>query len=80
MIEEIDYQLCDDCGVCMDVCPTDVFRVDPETRKYVIFYLSDCQTCFNCEIECPRDAITVGPIRKERISSWSRNLPHRARS
>ncbi|RIK05434.1 MAG: hypothetical protein DCC49_12440 [Acidobacteria bacterium] len=70
MIEILDQNLCDRCGICMDVCPTDVFRTDEKTGEFVIRYLSDCQTCFNCEIECPRGAITVAPMRKERIQAW----------
>lgn len=70
MIEILDQTLCNRCGVCMDVCPTDVFRINDETGEYVIHYLNDCQTCFNCEIECPKDAIVVGPTRKARIQAW----------
>lgn len=69
MIELIDYERCNRCGVCMDVCPTDVFRRREAGGDFYIGYLDDCQACFNCELECPKDAIRVAPARKHRIQS-----------
>lgn len=70
MIETIDYDKCDQCGYCLEVCPTDVFRRRPDNGDYYIAYRHDCQTCFNCELECPEDAIHVGPFRKQRTQAW----------
>ena len=70
MIEPIDPNLCNQCGVCLQVCPSDVFRREPNSGRHVIAYRDDCQTCFDCEIECPEDAITVAPWRKPRPQSW----------
>ena len=64
MIKKIDPQTCTGCGRCVDVCPTDVLRIDGGSRKAVICYQENCMTCYNCELECPCDSIFVGPFRK----------------
>ena len=45
----------------------DVLRIDETTKKPVIKYLSDCQSCFLCERDCPQEAIYVTPFRERRI-------------
>lgn len=70
MIESIDEQRCSGCEICFNVCPCDVFRLLPEKRLVRIAYPEDCQTCFACELDCPEEAIYVGPIRKPRRQAW----------
>lgn len=70
MIEALDQERCNRCGYCLEVCPSDVFRHDPVTGRYFIGYRPDCQTCFTCELECPKDAVRVGPLRKPRPQAW----------
>lgn len=70
MIERLDQEKCNQCGFCMEFCPSDVFRRDAPTGRYDIAYPNDCQTCFNCELECPERAIRVGPWRKPRTQAW----------
>jgi NAD-dependent dihydropyrimidine dehydrogenase PreA subunit len=64
MIKKIDPKTCTGCGLCVDVCPTDVLRIDEGSRKAVIRYQENCMTCYNCELECPCDSIFVDPFRK----------------
>lgn len=66
MIEHIDNDLCDGCGVCVDSCPPDVIRMmqvgkpwEADTWKAVILYPNDCHNCRLCAIDCHVDAITV---------------------
>ncbi len=66
-IRKIDYRLCSACGICVDICPMDVIRMDKETKKPFIKYLRDCQSCFLCELECPEGAIYVSPEKERRI-------------
>jgi len=60
-IEMIDYHKCTHCRICIDSCPTAVFRMIG--KRVYISRGEDCQTCFLCEIDCPEDAIYVGPER-----------------
>jgi NAD-dependent dihydropyrimidine dehydrogenase PreA subunit len=56
---KIDAGKCNGCGVCADICPVDVFRVNAETRLAESRYETDCWYCGACEGECPVQAITV---------------------
>lgn len=73
MIESLDLGLCDGCGVCLDVCPMDVFRCDDRTGKYRIVYRDDCMTCYVCEFECRPGAIYVGPLHRHKRHIFDRN-------
>ena len=59
-IEKVDPELCTGCGLCVDSCPMDVIRM--EKRLAVIKYPEDCMTCYNCELDCPENAITVSEV------------------
>ena len=65
-IKYIDYELCVCCGVCVDTCAMDVFRMDEITKKPFIKYIRECQSCFLCEKYCPTNAIYVTPFREKR--------------
>lgn len=58
-IEKI--QGCIGCENCIKACPTDVIRLDQETKQAYIAYQSDCQICHLCRLSCPVDAITLTP-------------------
>ena len=70
-IEKINYELCDGCGICVNICPMDVLRMDEEGKKAVIQYPEDCMLCEFCVLDCPTDAITVTPEKSSPlIVSW----------
>jgi NAD-dependent dihydropyrimidine dehydrogenase PreA subunit len=60
MIEQILADRCTRCGLCVDVCPTDVFSLAGDGMP-VIARKDDCQTCFMCELYCRADALFVAP-------------------
>jgi len=62
-IERIDIDLCTGCEICIDACPMDVIRFDEELKKASIKYPRDCIACYNCEEDCPVEAIYVSPQR-----------------
>ena len=62
-IQKIDYALCDDCGVCKDICPMDVFG--KVGRLYYIAHPKECMTCYLCEMDCTPNAIYVGAERAQ---------------
>ena len=49
---------CTHCGVCVTVCPTGAFEVDPITRQ-VIFYNERCLACGLCIKACPPRAMEL---------------------
>lgn len=46
------------CRICIDSCPVDCLAVHPETGKAHMKH-DECWYCLACEIDCPKDAITV---------------------
>ncbi len=70
-IERIDPELCNGCGICVKICPMDVFRMDKKSNKAVITYPEDCMLCEFCVLDCPTNAITVTPEKSSPlIVSW----------
>ncbi|GGZ30873.1 4Fe-4S dicluster domain-containing protein [Asticcacaulis endophyticus] len=59
MIADLDPSICNGCGVCVQICPANVFDMGAGTP--VIARTDDCQTCFLCELYCETDAIYVDP-------------------
>ena len=58
MISALDELFCTSCGVCVDVCQMDVFRINPEGKVYIA-YPGDCFDCLECVFACPYDAIVM---------------------
>lgn len=63
---------CTGCKRCVDACPRDINRVDPESRTVFVKCMSKdkgavanklcghaCIACKKCEKECPFDAIHI---------------------
>ncbi|WP_437626184.1 4Fe-4S dicluster domain-containing protein [Sorangium sp. So ce1151] len=46
------------CRICIDSCPVDCLAVNPATGKAHMAY-DECWYCLACEIDCPKEAITV---------------------
>ena len=57
----IDYETCNVCGICRDVCPDSAIHVRDEA--YIIDY-DFCKGCGLCAVECPADAIEMVPEEK----------------
>jgi NAD-dependent dihydropyrimidine dehydrogenase PreA subunit len=53
----IDTGRCSGCGMCVSVCPHDVFMV--EAGKARIRDRDACMECGACRVNCPREAISV---------------------
>ena len=63
MIEVLSKERCTGCNLCVKVCPTNVFD-ELEGEAPIIARQEDCQTCFQCEVWCPFDALFVAPLRE----------------
>ena len=55
----VDEQRCiSGCHICIDSCPVDCLSVSPVSGKAHMQF-DECWYCLACEIDCPKDAITV---------------------
>lgn len=54
---ELDTEKCNGCGMCLKVCPHEVFRM--KGGKAHIINRDYCMECGACAINCPVEAIFV---------------------
>ena len=54
---QLDREACSGCGICLTVCPHNVFRV--EQKKARIADRDACMECGACAMNCADDALTV---------------------
>jgi len=54
----LDLELCKVCGICIELCPEDVFDRD-KSGYPIISRAEDCTSCLLCELHCPDFAIEV---------------------
>ncbi len=60
----IDDQFCKGCGLCIQVCPRNVFGKGKKRNRagYLLPQVDsseNCAVCYFCEMTCPDLAITV---------------------
>ncbi len=56
---QIDQDKCNGCGMCMEVCPQQVFTLAGKTSS--ITDRDACMECGACARNCPQQAIYVRP-------------------
>lgn len=56
---KIDYELCNGCRSCYEVCPSDAFDWDDQEGLPIIAYADECYYCGACDLECPEEAINL---------------------
>lgn len=56
-LPRIDPQLCNGCGLCIDLCPNDVLGWDGEVAALTA--PERCNYCATCETVCPPGAIEL---------------------
>ena len=54
---QLDENKCTGCGMCLDVCPHEVFKMN--NRHVVIQNRDACMECGACSKNCPVNAIAV---------------------
>jgi NAD-dependent dihydropyrimidine dehydrogenase PreA subunit len=50
---------CRDCGLCVEICPTDVFEADEGKQLAKVVRQDDCIGCTSCMYLCPSRCLTV---------------------
>ncbi len=72
----LDLGLCKACGICIDLCPQQVFDRDglgcPEIARP-----QDCTACLLCELHCPDFAIEIARRPQKRRSAADAAQDHR---
>ena len=54
---KLDQQKCTGCGMCLEVCPHEVFKMN--TKHVEIRDRDACMECGACSRNCPFEAISV---------------------
>lgn len=49
----IDTARCTACGVCTEICPSDVFWGSEAKKTPEISYPEECWHCYACVLDCP---------------------------
>jgi NAD-dependent dihydropyrimidine dehydrogenase PreA subunit len=56
----VDKSRCIGCGICVDLCPSNLYRLSEEKKAYLVEnFRDDCFICHSCAVSCPTGAITV---------------------
>lgn len=55
---EVHLEFCKACGICIDLCPADVYRPGPD-GKPLVAQAELCIWCERCEMYCPDLAIEL---------------------
>ena len=55
----INKDKCIACGVCVDICPTDVFSKKKKKEPPLICYPEECWHCNSCVLDCKQSAIEL---------------------
>jgi adenylylsulfate reductase, subunit B len=58
MAPKINQDLCDQCNVCYNICPQDIFELH-EDQPPTILYPNECWYCAACVIDCHTSAISL---------------------
>ena len=48
---------CDGCGMCVDICPSDIMHIDKTLRRAVNIEPNMCWECYSCVKACDQNAI-----------------------
>lgn len=55
----INKEKCNACGICVDYCPTGVYRSGGKGQTPSIAYPDECWHCNSCVLDCKQNAIKL---------------------
>jgi adenylylsulfate reductase subunit B len=53
----INHAKCIGCGICYEVCPSDIFEFDNDTNLLTVAYPEECWYCGSCLYDCPVEGV-----------------------
>jgi len=64
LLIEINSNLCKGCDICIELCPTDVFKKSEKLNRMgyylpVVANMKNCTGCRLCDLMCPEMAIVI---------------------
>ena len=62
---QIETKGCRACSLCVDICPTKVFDLEPASQVAQANRASDCIGCCSCEYICPSRCVGVSDIPRQ---------------
>jgi 2-oxoglutarate ferredoxin oxidoreductase subunit delta len=65
-VVHIEEAGCRDCGLCVEICPTDVFEEEPQKKIAKVVRQDDCIGCTSCVYLCPSRCLTVSEANLQR--------------
>ena len=74
----LDLGLCKACGICVAICPRQVYDRDSLGRP-VIARADECIQCLRCELHCPDFAIEIRRRERKRTAAAQSAPPRAAR-
>ena len=55
----IDHEICNGCGKCVEICPSDVFFGSQKGEVPIVTYPNECWHENACVIDCPVKAVKL---------------------
>lgn len=55
----IAKEKCSGCGLCAEICPTDVFFAAEKGKPPAVEHEEECWHCNACGLDCPEKAISL---------------------
>ena len=55
----MDEEKCIGCGICIEVCPRNVYRMVPSKNKVQLVQPEACVNCHACEKQCPVKCLEI---------------------
>ncbi len=55
----VDPQLCEECGLCLPLCPTTAIHMRATGLEIIA---ADCTGCRKCVAPCPVGALSMQPV------------------
>lgn len=55
----INKKDCIACGICVEICPVQVFRQPESQKPPIVKFPQECWHCNACVLDCPQNAISL---------------------